>query len=254
MARGETIGGDNLLNLHSPHPKHIKKSVIFCYSCYTVPMEDTNEAKRKLKNRIVGTAASAFTAVSLAVGALFPSPQEIMHAENDGDDVNAQAAVVSVGKRLEKSSGETSRPRGDRLRAFFLRQPAAVRGALLLPMWCVGKAMLTVLSLLWAALSPVWGILLGVLLNALLLIGLFALVYKLLFPNRSLKNLFKKRNIIVLLIGGVALSATDAILKAYWKDYAPISVWIKIGIGFAVLSLLCWRIFGKRAPKAAKAA
>lgn len=213
-------------------------------------MENTEESRRKLKNKIVGAAAGAFTAVSLAVGALFGAPQEIMQVDNDGDDAESQSTIVSVGKRLEKSAGETSKPRaGDGLRAFFLSQPAAVRGAVLLPMWCVGKAMLTVLSLLWTALAPVWQIVLGVLLNALLLVGLFMLVYKLIFPNRSLKNLFKKRNLLALVIGSVTLSVADAVCKAYWPEYAPISIGIKVGVGFVVLVLVCLRVFGKRVPK-----
>ncbi len=201
---------------------------------------------------MIGAAASAFTAVSLAVGALFSAPQEIMQIDNDGDDADTQAAIVSVGKRLEKSAGETAKPRpGDALRAFFLRQPAILRGALVLPMWCLGKGMLTALSLLWTALAPVWQVLLGVLCNAFVIFGLFLLLYKLLFPNRSVKSLFKKRNLLALLIGSVALAVTDAVLRAFWEDYAPISIGIKIGAALLVLSLLCLRIFGGRTAKRA---
>ena len=210
-------------------------------------MENQDKSGRKLKNRILGIGASAFTAASLAIGALFSSPQEIMQIDNDGDDAETQASIVSVGKRLEKSAGETAKPRaGDGLRAFFLRQPAVVRGAVLLPMWCLGKGMLTALSLLWTALAPVWQTLLGVLLNALLLAGLFMLLYKLLFPNRSLKTLFKKRSILALVIGSVVLSAADAICRACWEDYAPVSVGVRAGVGLVVLVLLCLRIFGNR--------
>lgn len=218
--------------------------------CYYFPMKNQNFSPDKRKKRLLGAAASAFTAASIAIGALFSAPQEILSLDNGEDDAETQAAIVSVGKRLERSAGDTAKPRtGDRLRAFFLRQPAIVRGAVLLPMWCVGKAMITALSLLWTALAPMWQVVLGVLLNAALLVGLFLLVYKLLFPNRSLKTLFTKRNLLVLVIGSVALAATDAVLRALWPEYAPISIGIKIGAGLLVLTLICLRLFGKKAPK-----
>ena len=216
-------------------------------------MKQPMDRSRKVKNRVLGTAASAFTAASLAVGALFGAPAEIMQVDNDDDDAEASAAVVQVGKRLEKSAGERNRPGvGDRLRAFFLGQSAVVRGAVLLPLWCVGRAGIAGLALLLRALAPVWQMVLGVLLNALLLFGLFALVYKAVFPNRSLKSLFKKRNLIALTVCTLALSATDAVLHAFVPEYGPISVGIRIGVGLLALTLLSLRIFGRRQP--AKAA
>ena len=84
--------------------------------------------------------------------------------------------------------------------------------------------------------------------NAALLFGVFALVYKLLFPNKRLKDLFTKRNILLLAIGSLTLSVADAVLRIFWEDYRPVSVAIKLIAGLIVLALLCWRIFGKRAP------
>jgi hypothetical protein len=65
----------------------------------------------------------------------------------------------------------------------FFSQPSVVRGLVLLPFWALGKTLIALFSLLFTALSPVLQILLGVLLNAALLFGLFALLLKLLFPN-----------------------------------------------------------------------
>lgn len=124
---------------------------------------------------------------------------------------------------------------------------------ILLPFWAAGKALSALFSLLFAALSPVWQVLFGVLLNALVLFGLFALVYKLLFPNKRLRSLFTKRNIILLTIGSLVLAAADAVLRSFWEDYRPISIAIKLILALAVLVLLCWRIFGKCKPRPAPA-
>ena len=141
----------------------------------------------------------------------------------------------------------------DKLRRLFFAQPSVVRGVVLLPFWAIGKVLLSLVSVLFTALSPFLQIILGVLLNALLLFGLFVLVFKLLFPHLSLRKFLTKRNIILLTVGALLLSATDAILRAYWEDYRPISIAIKLVIGLIVLSLLAWRIFGRRIRKEALA-
>ena len=117
---------------------------------------------------------------------------------------------------------------------------------MLLPLWVIGKVLLGLCSLLFTALSPVLQLILGVLLNVLLLFGLFLLVLKLLFPNLKLRNLLTKRNILLLVAGSLLLSLTDTVLKMFWEDYRPISIAIKLTVGLVVLSLLAWRIFGKR--------
>ena len=49
------------------------------------------------------------------------------------------------------------------------------------------------------------------------------------------------------------LSVVDAVLRAYREDYRPISIAIKLGFTLVILSLLCWRILGKRKKAAALA-
>ena len=121
-----------------------------------------------------------------------------------------------------------------------------MRGVVLLPLWATGKMLIGFLSLLFTALSPVFQILLGVLLNAALVFGLFLVVLKLLFPNLRLRDFLTRRNILLLLAGSLILSAADTVFKMFWEDYRPISIAIKLAVGVVVLSLLCWRIFGKR--------
>lgn len=205
-------------------------------------MENKQKKAKSLKGHLLGGAA-AFT---LAVGALFGSPQELLAIEDVDDDLDAQPAAVSVGKRLPDHSGERSLPLKSslmaRIRAWFLSMPAVVRGVALLPAWCVGRVLLALLGAVAPLLSPVW----QALLNALILTALFLLVYKLLFPNRSIRSFFKKRNLLLFICGGIVLSAGDALLRRYVSNGPALSICVRLALGFVVLTLIAYRVLGKR--------
>ncbi|MEG1524955.1 MAG: hypothetical protein RRZ24_09775 [Clostridia bacterium] len=206
-------------------------------------MKNDNQ-KQKCRRVLAGVATGTLAAVSLTIGSLFGTADELLAVEND-EDASQQAAVVSVGKRAEHSAGLRTGEKQtlmDQLRVFFLRQPAAVRAFVLLPLWAAGKVALTAVALLTAGRSPLWQGLLGVLLNALVLFGLFTLVYKLVCPRKRMRDLFKRKNLLPLIAGVLALAATDAALRVFVSDYQPISMLIKVGLGFLVLLLLVRRI------------
>lgn len=207
-------------------------------------MKITKAQLKKFGKRATTTAAGIIAAAALAIASLADAPGELFSSV-------PQAQVVLCADAQDEQIGNTSltsqkeRLR-DKLRRLFLGQPSIIRGVLLLPLWAAGKALLVLLSVLFTALNPVSQFILGILLNAALLFGLFLLVLKLLFPNLRLRDLLTKRNILLLTIGSIILSITDAILRTYWEDYRPISIAIKLGVGLLVLALLSWRIFGKR--------
>ncbi len=217
-------------------------------------MNQTPDTLKKFGKKALTACVGVVAACSIALSALVSSPDELFSG-------TAQAAQVAIIQSDEDRAGtspvalpaqkETLR---ERLRRLFLAQPSVVRGVVLLPFWAAGKVALSLISLLVTALSPILQLILGVLFNALLLFGLFALVLKLLFPNLRLRDLFTKRTIILLAVASILLSVTDAILRASWEDYRPISIAIKLGVGLLVLALLSWRIFGKRVPRAAATA
>ncbi len=216
------------------------------HGCYNPIMEQETSVKnrfKRIKRRVLGGVTGAVAAASVAVASLFGTTDELMHVEND-DEKRAYAAVAAVGT-------ETTQPTmriglKGRCRAFFLRQSAFVRGCVLLPLWGVGRGVLFGVSLLWAAATPFLKVLLGVLLTAALVFALFMAAYKFIFPNRSLKNLFKKRNLIALLIGSLALGVADSVLSVYVQKYKAISLLVKAALALVVLTLLCARVFGKR--------
>jgi len=213
---------------------------------------ESPKKKSKFKRKATAAAVGVTAACSIALSSVAPSASELFTGATQ-PETGVSSATVSKRNAINSASAHPSR--GDRLRArlrgLFLAEPSILRGVILLPFWAAGKALLTLLSLLFTALSPVWQVLLVVLFNALLLFGLFALVYKLLFPNKRLRDLLTKRNIIMLAAGSLMLSAADAVLRAFWEEYRPISVAVKLVLALLVLALLCWRIFGKRKPRPA---
>ena len=202
---------------------------------------------KRLGKKAAATTAGLFAAAAIALSGVVDSPDELFTGTSQAAQV-VIAAVENDERVVAKHvSVETQKERlRDKLCRLFFAQPSVVRGIVLLPFWAIGKVLIGFFSLLFTALSPVLQIIIGVLLNALLLFGLFALVFQLLFPNLSLRKFLTKRNIILLTVGALLLSSTDAILRANWAEYRPISIAIKLGVGLIVLSLLAWRIFGKR--------
>ena len=84
--------------------------------------------------------------------------------------------------------------------------------------------------------------------NAALLFGLFCLVYKLIFPERKLSELFKKKNRRWILLGVVTVTGTDLLLAQFWSGWSLVRVIVIVAVGFGVLCLLWHRICGKLKP------
>ena len=219
-------------------------------------MKQMNEKLKKGSKKALAGAAGIVAVCSMAVGSLASTPDGLFSGVPQSTPIVASQSVGDTRKNHQPE--DTDSKKQSRLRnwlnSVFFSQPSVVRGVVLLPFWAVGKVLLSLLSLLFTALSPFLQVILGVLLNAALLFGLFAILLKLLFPNLRWRDLFTKRNILLLAIGSILLSVADAVLRQYWEDYRPISIAIKLGFALVILSLLCWRILGKRRKAAAVAA
>lgn len=174
---------------------------------------------------------------------------------NDGFEVQE---LVQSATQLEQSGdydysitytedGELSR--ADSLRARIIRWPVAIKALILLPLWALGAIPMALVSAL--AGTGVWGILLNFVLQAGVLAGIFCLVYKLLFPNKKLKTLFKRRNLKWLLAGSGAAVGVNWVLSEIWSGWAFLRVILFLAVGFGILCLCYKRICGWfKAPKA----
>lgn len=143
----------------------------------------------------------------------------------------------------------TELSRADQLRAAIIRLPVAVKALILLPLWAIGAIPVAVFTAL--AGLPIWGTILGFVLQGAVLLGVFCVVYKLLFPHKKLRDLFKKKNIKWLLAGAGGVVAADWVLAQVWTGWNALRIVLMLVVGIGVLSLLWCRICGKfKAPEA----
>jgi hypothetical protein len=211
-------------------------------------MQNKRDKKSKFKRKAAAATAGVFAACSIAIASLTSDPSDLFGASASAETQQVAYSDERSLKVANPKPGAWERLRV-RLRGVFFAQSSVVRGLILLPFWTVGKLLILLLSALFGALSPVWQAALGLLLNALLIFGLFAGGYKLFFPNKKLKDFLTKRNIVLLSTASLILAATDAVLRIYWDDYRPVSLAIKLAVGLFLLMLLSWRIYGKRKPR-----
>ncbi len=203
-----------------------------------------NRAK-KIKRRVALGAAATVVSAGLLVHTAVPDPSDLILPEQpDGE----ASHVLNVGKTEHRSYViETDRYESltgrERLTVWVQSLPLTVRALLLLPLWAVGEAATLFFSLLWN--SPIGQALQHLLLAFGVLLGLFVLVWKLLFPNVPLRKLFTKRNLLLLALGAVVITTADRVLTHFWE---PWKVWRVVGIaavGFGVLMLVWHRLLDK---------
>ena len=203
-------------------------------TCYTSHEDFNRKNLKKFGKKALAFCAGVIAACSIALGSLAGTPDELfsgVSADNAGNRRSQACGRFPLAGKPKHTDPAENAACAIGCEDVFFAQPSIVRGIVLLPFWAVGKALLSLFSLLFTAMHPFLQILLGILLNALLLFGLFAIVLKLLFPNLRLRDLFKSARSSILAISSVLLAVADAVLRAYWEDYRPISVAIKLGVG-----------------------
>lgn len=196
-------------------------------------------------------AAAAAAALVLTAGAAVHERFSADELLPGGDRLPAsvsldQTAPAGEDVLAELPAEERKLSRADRVRSRFLRLPAWVKTACLLPLWAVGC--------LPAALAPAAGLLWRALLDfgvqTAALAGLFCLVYKLLFPQHKVRELFRRKNLRRLLLGAAALTAADLLLAILWPRWTAARTALMLAAGFGVLWLLWRRLCGAlRAPE-----
>lgn len=195
---------------------------------------------KKVAAGVAVTVAVASVATNLAF-----QPDELLH---DQAYLEAHTRYMQLDDQGEYDI-EYSEPeelgRKDVLRTWLLKLPVPVKALFLLPLWALGAIPVAIGTGALSALAPIWGRLLSFLLQAVILMGVFCGVYKLIFPERSVKELFKKKNRRWLLLGALALTGVDLILSAAWSGWSFARIGILIVSGFGILCLLWHRICGK---------
>lgn len=222
--------------------------------------QEQTAMEEKTKKNIKKTAVAVTTAAALMTSGLFKDPAEIVKEE----DVYAapppivetfdRAPVEDEPEDTEFEEEEKKLPK-DRLRDLLLRMPRAVRIVLLLPLWCIGTAMMSVLTPLFnAVLPPLLNIVIRWVLIAAVLAALAMVACKLIFPDIPLKKVFSKKNILSAVIYGGLVGMSGWVLKDLYPETKLLMPAVYAGaaalfIGVCILTAA----FGRKKAKTAEA-
>jgi hypothetical protein len=197
----------------------------------------------KTTKTVKRAAAGTVAAVSLLVNTAVADPEVLLGSGKEpAQDPSHVYVVDGIEERRYILETEQDEPFTLRERICLRVQslPLPVRVLVLLPLWGIGEVLITLLTALIQ--SPAGRIALHFLLEAALLIGLFALIWKLLFPHVPLRKLFSRKNLPWLIAGALVITAADALLGYYWEPWKIWRVILLAVTGLAVLLVLYRRI------------
>ncbi|MBQ3159731.1 MAG: hypothetical protein IJQ45_08040 [Clostridia bacterium] len=208
------------------------------------------DTKKKLKSAAIKAAGTVTAAGMLLNAAVEPEdlltsrPQKAVTPDAAHIQYGSVPVYTVQGATPEKAPAPT---KAELFREKVISLPAPVKGLILLPLWTLGAIANYALSLLLSLFAAVFGgSVLTFLFQFALIFGLFALVLKLLFPHKKLKDLLTKRNLLWMAISALVLTAADMLLKTWYEPYAKIRALILLVLALILLSLLAWRIVYKR--------
>lgn len=194
--------------------------------------------------------AAAVAAASIATNLTF-EPDELLHSAAYLDSHTHMLQTSELEEPEIEYVEQEALGRADQLRTWLLKLPVPVKALFLLPLWALGAIPVAIGTAAMSAVSPILAHILSFILNAGILFGVFCFVYKLLFPERKISELFKKKkNRRWLIFGVVAVCGLDMLLAQFWSGWSFLRVIILVGGGFGVLCLLWRRICGRfKAPE-----
>ena len=202
----------------------------------------------KKKKKIAAGVAAAVAAASIAANLAF-DPNELLHDAKDLDSRTRMIQTAELADLDVEYTEEEDLSRQDQMRSWFIRLPVPVKAVFLFPLWLLGAIPVAIGTAAFSSFSPLWAHLLSFVLNAGILFGLFCLVYKVLFPDRKISELFKnKKNRRWILLGVVGVTGLDLVLAQFLPGWPVLRIVVLAGGGFAVLCVLWKRICGKFRP------
>lgn len=203
-----------------------------------------------MKKKVAAGVAVTVAAASVATNIAF-TPDELLHS---AAYLDSHTKYVESGELIDQAI-EYIEPeelsRADSLRVWFLKLPVPVKALFLLPLWAIGAIPVAIGTGLLEGVSPILAHIASFLLQAGVLVGVFCAVYKLIFPNRKVTELFtKKKNRRWLLAGAFGVTAANLILSVAWDGWPVWRVAIMVAAGFGILCLLWYRIcHGLKGPE-----
>ena len=205
-------------------------------------------------------ATTAVVIASLLTGTSFSDPADIAQ---DQEAANYRPAPIvmdasdfvnaPVEDDDEEASDEQKGAKSgvvSRFRQAVLSMPQSVRIIIITPLWLIGTALMTAVSVLWNTLfaSPLGAFIASFALGFALLTGLFTATAKMLFPDLPVRRILRGPNILILGCAALVLSVLDAAAPLYWNKYPLAAALLKLVLGgtvVGVLSVRTHKAFGK---------
>lgn len=213
--------------------------------------ENRRIRREKLRRKIVKGSAVSVLGLSISLAGLFPTSADLLRQQTirqmanpapvemvleeelpGSEEDRKKAQTVSAGKSLLTRVKEG-------LRNLVLQIPVWVRACVFLPLWALGYLGIHLLSGVYqVALAPVLSHIIGYILCVLVMLGVFVLTMKSIFPNLPLKKILRWKNIRRILVGAAVLKAIDILLPLAWGEYARYKYLIMMLAGFLILGFI----------------
>lgn len=205
------------------------------------------------RKKLVKVTAAVAVLASLAAGMLFSSVTDIM-PELKQASINQPPIVMDIDEfgnaTLDDDNDEDAdEKKGNggivtRIKQAVLGLPVAVRLLIVTPLWAIGTAIMTVATVLGRAIaaSPIGAFALTAVVGFGVLLGLFTLTAKVIFPDVPLNKILTKGHVMTLLVVALGLAGADAVAPLFWAKYPLVSGAVKLGVGAFVIAVLCNRV------------
>lgn len=198
----------------------------------------------RTEKKIAGAVVAATLAAGMLANGAIEDPRELFPQEIPPEHVES-IRLDDLPDRGMCYYAEIPPTPGMLRREKLLKLPLWVRSGILLPLWCIGEGCFALLAVIWSFFGTAPGRgLLGFMLRFGLLFCIFALVYKLIFPNTPIKELLRGKNISWLIICAAGLTAADLLLSVFLKGYTEIRAAVWLLCGGLALALLWHRLCG----------
>ena len=175
------------------------------------------------KKAVAATLAAMISATGAATEASFDDPADLL--QNNKPEPHVQYidatddATDDDDSAQDEEKQKVQNKRGGVFREKILELPVAVRAILILPQWIVGNVVVWAGNMLFAGLSPVLNWALGFVVMALVIMAIFTITAKILFPDLPLRKILNRHTFKWVLIVSLAASAADLLLGVFWTGY-----------------------------------
>lgn len=201
---------------------------------------------KKATKKVVKIVAAVTVLASLAAGTLFSSVDDIT-PEIKRTSINQPPIVMDIdefGNATLEDDDEAEEKKGSngivtRIKQAVLSLPVGVRLLIVTPLWLIGSAMMTIVSMLGRTViaSPIGAFILSAVAGFGILLGLFIVTSKMLFPDVPISKILTKNNLLTLAVIALALAGADAVAPLFWSKYTLVSGLVKLCAGVLAICI-----------------